>query len=58
VDASLFTIRTYFEDIAALPVEKIRKVIAAVESMDAMQLDYKGLAACRENLLAWLRSLC
>ncbi len=57
VDASLFTIRTYFEDIAALPADKRAKVISAIESMSPALLDYKGLAACRDDLLAWLRSL-
>jgi hypothetical protein len=56
VDASLFTIRTYFEDIAALPSEKRAKVISAIESMSPAALEYKGLAASREDLLAWLRA--
>ncbi len=57
VDASLFTIRTYFEDIAALPAEKRAKVISAIESMTPAALRYKGLAESRDDLLAWLRSM-
>jgi hypothetical protein len=57
VDASLFTIRTYFEDIATLPAERRAKVISAIESMSPAALQYKGLAASRDDLLAWLRTL-
>ena len=57
VDASLFTIRTYFEDIAKLPADKRAKVATAIESMTPGSLAYKGLAESRGDLLAWLRSL-
>lgn len=57
VDASLFTIRTYFEDIALLPADKRANVASAIESMTPASLDYKGLAASRDDLLTWLRSL-
>jgi dimethylamine monooxygenase subunit A len=57
VDASLFTIRTYFEDLARLESDKRAKVISAIESMTPAALAYKGLAESRADLLAWLRSL-
>jgi hypothetical protein len=57
VDASLFTIRTYFEDLAELPVAQRAKVITAIESMTPAQLAYKGLAGGRDDLLSWLRQL-
>jgi hypothetical protein len=57
VEASLFTIRTYFEDLAVIEPEKRAKVISAIESMTPESLEYKGLTASRDDLLAWLRSL-
>ena len=56
VEASLFTIRTYFEDLATLEADKRAKVISAIESMTPASLAYKGLAESRDDLLAWLRS--
>ena len=56
VDASLFTIRTYFEDLAKIEPDKRAKVISAIESMTPASLQYKGLAESRDDLLAWLRS--
>ena len=56
VEASLFTIRTYFEDLAKIEPDKRAKVITAIESMTPAQLTYKGLAESRDDLLAWLRS--
>jgi hypothetical protein len=55
VEASLFTIRTYFEDLATLEQDKRAKVISAIESMTPASLQYKGLAESRDDLLAWLR---
>ncbi len=57
VEASLFTIRTYFEDLAILERDKRAKVISAIESMTPAVLQYKGIAESRDDLLAWLRSL-
>ncbi len=57
VEASLFTIRTYFEDLAILERDMRAKVISAIESMTPAALQYKGLAESRDDLLAWLRSL-
>jgi hypothetical protein len=57
VEASLFTIRTYFEDLAKTDPDKRAKVISAIESMSLASLAYKGLAESRDDLLAWLRSL-
>ena len=57
VEASLFTIRTYFEDLAKIEPDKRAKVISAIESMTPASLVYKGLAESRDDLLAWMRSL-
>jgi dimethylamine monooxygenase subunit A len=57
VEACLFTIRTYFEDLAKIDPDKRAKVISAIESMSPESLAYKGLAESRDDLLAWLRSL-
>ena len=57
VDASLFTIRTYFEDLATLEPDKRAKVISAIESMTPASLQYKGLAESRDDLLAWLQTI-
>ena len=59
VEASLFTIRTYFEDLAVLKRDepaKCAKVVSAIESMTPASLEYKGLSQSRDALLAWLRS--
>ena len=57
VEASLFTIRTYFEDLAILEADKRAKVISAIESMTPASRQYKRLAESRDDLLVWLQSL-
>ena len=56
-EASLFTIRTYFEDLATIEPDKRAKVITAIESMTPAALQYKGLAESRDDLVAWLRAI-
>jgi dimethylamine monooxygenase subunit A len=58
VRAALFTIRTSFVDCADLkrsnpPMRDA--LIAAIESMSAASMQYKGLSSWRESLLEWLR---
>ncbi len=57
VEATLFTIRTYFVPCADLrddPAQR-RRLAAAITSMAPAALAYKGLAEAREDLLHWLR---
>jgi hypothetical protein len=56
VSALLFTIRTYFENIAKLEDERKDQLLLAIESMDEATLIYKGIAPCRDDILGWLRS--
>jgi hypothetical protein len=56
VNAALFTIRTYFEDVATLDRDRRAQLTAAIESMSPASLAYKGLTLWREDLLAWLRA--
>jgi len=56
VGAALFTIRTYFLDcqiLAANPPHR-EALIAAIKSMSAESLHYKGMVAMRDSLLTWL----
>ncbi len=57
VNALLFTIRTYFEDVAQLEQQHRKQLISAIQSMDDATLDYKGLASQRQNILEYLHSL-
>jgi len=57
VEASLFTIHTYFEDLAKLESDKRVKVVSGIESMTPASIEYKGLTQSRDALLAWLKSL-
>lgn len=52
--AFLFTIRTYFEDVAALDASRRSALRAAILSMSEATLRYKGLAAHKDAILAWL----
>lgn len=59
VAAALFTIRTYLyscADACRAPATRDR-LVAAVASMSAASLAYKGLDGCRDVLLRWLASL-
>lgn len=58
LDASLFTIRTYFLDVASeLSVGERAQLAAAIGSMTDEQLRYKGLSASRDPILTWIDSL-
>ncbi len=56
VDAALFSIRTYFRDCRQLKQDPgLRScLIAALQSMSAEALGYKGLSESRSAILAWL----
>jgi dimethylamine monooxygenase subunit A len=55
-DAAIFTIRTYFEDVAEIKkhTTKRQKLISALKSMTPESLTYKGLAETRNSILTWL----
>lgn len=53
--AFIFTIRTYFEDVAAFDPARRTALREAVASMSDAALRYKGLANHREAILDWLR---
>ena len=53
-NASLFLIRTYFRDCAALTPPERRQLRAALASMTPETLAYKGLTAHRDAILEWL----
>lgn len=55
-DAYVFTIRTYFTAVQELPAAQRAVLVAAIESMDAEALAYKGLARQREAILQWLKA--
>lgn len=50
-NAFLFTIRTYFEDVQALPSGQVGALRSAIESMDEATLRYKGIEARRKEIL-------
>lgn len=54
--AALFTIRTYFQDCRAIKQDPIlrSKLVAALNSMTAESLVYKGLADSKNSILRWL----
>ncbi|BAZ10575.1 hypothetical protein NIES4071_23980 [Calothrix sp. NIES-4071] len=55
-DASVFTIRTYFRDVAQIKQDahQRQKLVSAIKSMTADSLIYKGLVESRDAILAWL----
>ena len=53
--AAFFTIRTYFVNCAQMTNQQRMFLAAAVESMAPASLAYKGLAADRDAIIAWLR---
>ncbi|BCL34850.1 heme-dependent oxidative N-demethylase family protein [Nostoc sp. MS1] len=57
-ETALFTIRTYFRDCSLIKQDSVlrSKLYAALESMTAESLVYKGLAESRNNILQWLIS--
>lgn len=52
----VFTIRTFFVDVATLPAEEKLLIDACIGSMSEDILRYKGLAADRDAIRAWLRT--
>jgi hypothetical protein len=54
VQAVLFTIRTYFEDVQSLTQAQQNQLHDAIESMSHDTLRYKGLHADKEKLLNFL----
>ncbi len=57
VNAFLFTIRTYFQDVAGLTARERDRLHSAIVSMDAPTLRYKGIEAHRDAILDWLERL-
>lgn len=61
VDAALFVIRTLFVDVAELRRTNRRRcglLRSAVAGMTPKSLEYKGIAAYRDDLLRWLDEGC
>lgn len=56
-DAFLFTIRTYFEEVAALKDDHLAQLRDAIASMGTAALRYKGLEGDRDDVSAWLSGL-
>jgi dimethylamine monooxygenase subunit A len=58
-DATLFTIRTYFRDCREMKKDMILRsqLVAALESMTAESLVYKGLVESKDSILAWLNQV-
>ncbi len=58
VKAALFTIRTYFQDVAVLKQNPTQSALlqSAIQSMSPASLIYKGLADQKAEILAWLGS--
>ena len=56
LDAVVFTIRTYFENIGTLRDNPVRcaELTAALRSMGDASLMYKGLAADRAAIVDWI----
>lgn len=57
VNAFLFTIRTYFEDVMGLAAQELVRLRSAIASMDARTLRYKGIHESRDDILEWLERL-
>jgi len=57
-ETALFTIRTYFRDCSAIKQDSIlrSKLVAALDSMTADSLVYKGLAKSKDSILRWLNN--
>lgn len=56
-DAVLFTIRTYFLEVRALPATHLNSLIRSLQGMSAETLAYKGLRQDQEKILHWLAHL-
>jgi len=57
VNAVLFTIRTYFTEVASLNASELQALESAVLSISADSLIYKGIDKSRDEILNWLRRL-
>ena len=57
VNAVLFTIRTYFTDVASLTHEELHALASAIRSMSPASLAYKGLDRRKDEILDWLKGL-
>ena len=57
VDAYLFFIRTYIENVTSLSHTELKKLYSAIESMDEHTLKYKGLHSSRDDVLSYLDRL-
>lgn len=55
-DVLMFTIRTYFIDIAQLQRSDREQIVSCLQSMDEEILRYKGLLVDREHQIQWLLS--
>jgi dimethylamine monooxygenase subunit A len=55
-DAAIFTIRTYFRDVAEIKQDATlrEKLVSAIYTMSEDSLVYKGLVDSRHSILAWL----
>ncbi|OUL29759.1 hypothetical protein BV372_22685 [Nostoc sp. T09] len=58
-EAALFTIRTYFRDCSLIKKDSLLRVklCAAIDSMSAESLIYKGLANSKASILRWLNEV-
>jgi hypothetical protein len=58
IQAALFSIHTYFTDCATLKQDPTKRnsLIAAIQSMNAASLRYKGLHQSKKDILEWLAS--
>ncbi len=57
VEAALFTIRTYFQDVKVMKKQfpgQCDQLRAAIQSMSPASLHYKGLVHQWQDILAWL----
>lgn len=56
-NAVLFTIRTYFTNVASLSGEELEALASAIQSMSPASLVYKGLDKSKDEILEWLNTL-
>jgi dimethylamine monooxygenase subunit A len=58
-DAALFTIRTYFRNVAEIKQDAClrQKLVSAIKSMTPESLIYKGLLKSRDDILVWLQNI-
>lgn len=58
LQAALFTIRTYFSDVATIKAKpaQCQTLITAIESMSEASLAYKGLHYSKQAIIEWLKN--